>query len=521
MPTLETQITAVTVFPDRARVTRAGQLALEPGPQTIVIENLPRALDASSVRAAGAGNARLNGVQIVHRYHAEINPSAAQAAQEKLQALLDQDKILSDETDAWQARLTVVKNIGEQGGENFARMLARGKLSLEGLTNTLDYMSNSFEAASNVLRDLYIRRRELQKQIEAAKREAEKLANAAARESHDAQISIDVAAAGTVALELTYNVHGASWQALYDARLDGDRLEWNCLAQVQQQTGEDWNMPYALTLSTATLATGIDKPALPPWRIDAYHPPQPRALKVRGGPPLAAAAPAPQMMLAAESAPPPPMAYDIAEVETSGASVTYKIATPRAIPSDGEPHQVNITTLNLNAALDYFCAPKADEHAFVRAKFKNASEYLMLAGEVSLYHGPEFVGTRSTETIAPNQEVELFLGAEERLRVERKEIQHEVNKTGLIGNNASAALAYRITVENPARELARVTVLDQMPVSQHPDIKVRLRDATPKPATQNEQGELAWNVEIKKGDKQQIEFSVTVEYPKEMRVMGL
>lgn len=522
MPTLNTQITGVTVFPDRARVTRAGQVTLEAGPQTVVIENLPRALDASSVRAAGTGNARLHGVQIVHRYHAETNPGAAQAAQDKLQALLDQDKIYADEAEAWQARLGVVKNIGERGGENFARMLARGKLALDGLTSTLDYLSNSYEAASNALRDLSVRRRELQKQIEAARHEADKLAHAAARESYAAQINLDAASAGPVTLELTYNVSGASWKALYDARLDGDQLEWNCLAQVQQQTGEDWMLPYALTLSTATLATGIDKPELPPWRIDVYRPPEPRAMKMRAGAPMAAAAPAPQMMMLAETAPaPPPMAYDIAEVETSSASVTYKIATPRAIPSDGEPHQVNIATLHFDAALDYFCAPKADEHAFVRATFKNAYDYLMLGGQASLYHGQQFVGTRGVETIAPNQPVELFLGADERLRVERKEIQREVNKTGLIGNNASAALAYRITVENPALERARVTVLDQIPVSQHPDIKVRLREATPKPAAQNEQGELAWNVEIKKGEKAQIEFAVTVEYPKEMRVTGL
>ena len=70
-------------------------------------------------------------------------------------------------------------------------------------------------------------------------------------------------------------------------------------------------------------------------------------------------------------------------------------------------------------------------------------------------------------------------------------------------------------------DFARVTVLDQIPVSQHPDIKVKLREATPKPAGQNEQGELTWQLELKKGDKAQIDFAVTVEYPKETRVVGL
>lgn len=520
MPILETQITAVTVYPDRARVTRTGSIKLEPGEQEVTIANLPRTLDESSLRAAGSGAARLGGVQLEHRYLDAVPPGDAQAAQDKLQALLDQDKIYADEAEAWQARLNVVKSIGEQGGDNFARSLARGKLSPEGLTSTLDYLSNSYEAASNELRDLNVRRRDLGKQIEAARQEAEKFRSAAKREVFDAQVLLQVTGSGAVAIELTYNVRGASWDALYDARLDDKRLEWNYLAQVEQETGEDWNIPYALTLSTATLATGIDKPELPPWRIDIVHPPQPRAMKARGGPALAGA-PQAEMMMAATPASVPQMAYDLAEVESGGPSVTYKINAPRAIPSDGQAHQVHIARLQFETALDYFCAPKAAEHAFVRAKFKNASEYLMLPGEVSLYHAQEFVGTRATETIAPNQEVELFLGAEPRLRVTRQETQREINKTGLVGNTAGAALAYRIVVENPSLDTARVTVLDQIPVSQHPDIKVKLREATPRPAEQNEQGELTWNVEIKQGGKAQMDFAVLVEYPKEMRVAGL
>ena len=531
MSILETQINAVTVFPDRARVMRAGTLTLSAGEQTIIITDLPHTLEESSVRVSGTGPARLGGLQLVRRFLEATTLNEAQAAQEKLQALLDQDKIYADEAAAWETRLSVIKNIGEQGGENFARSLARGKMSLEGLTNTLDYLSNSYEAASNALRDLETRRRELQKQIVAAKQEAEKYSRAARRQVYDAHIPLNVSSDGPVTLEITYVARGASWDAVYDARLDGTRVEWNYLAQIKQHTGEDWRTPYALTLSTATLATGIDKPELPPWRVFRWEPPQPRRMKTRAAmerdedalfdmaPPAAMASPAPQM--AEMEMERMSMSYDTAQVESDGPSVTYKIAAAREIPSDDEPHQVNITTLHFDATLDYFCAPKADEHAFVRAKFKNSSEFLMLPGEVSLYHAQDFVGTRETETVAPNEQVELFLGAEPRLRVERKETQREVNKAGLMGSNAGARFAYRITIDNPSLDAARVTVLDQIPVAQDRSIKVELREASPKPSEQNAQGELTWNLEIKKGDKPAIDFGFTVEYPKDLRIVGL
>src|SRR5262245_55789805 len=105
MADLETKITGVTVYPDRARVTRRGTATLEAGEQTLMVTNLPQTMDTSSVRAAGKGNARLTGVQTVHLTLPETTPGAAKEALDKLQALTDQDKILADEQDAWTQRL--------------------------------------------------------------------------------------------------------------------------------------------------------------------------------------------------------------------------------------------------------------------------------------------------------------------------------------------------------------------------------------------------------------------------------
>ena len=461
----------------------------------------------------------MTGIQTTRVLDTDAQAGPAKDAQDKLQTLLDQDKILTDEQEAWTQRLTVVKQIGAQGGENFSRSVARGKLSLDDLTGVLDYLSQSHEAATSILRDLTVRRRELQKQIDAAKAEADKVRNAAARETIHAHLDLDVRAAGIIEIEISYTIYNASWNALYDARLENNRVEWNYLAQVRQQTGENWTLPYALTLSTATLATGLDKPELPPWRVDAYRPPQPR-MAMRGGPMMAAApAPMAEMAMAADAMPMQKMAYEEAQVESSAASVTYKIATPRAIPSDGEAHQVAITTLNVDAQIDYFCAPKVDEHVFVRAEFTHPSDYLMLAGQVNLYHGADFVGTRHVETIVPKQNVEFFLGAEERIHVERKETKRVTDKN-LLGNTARTNLAYRIHVENPALEHARLTVLDQIPVSAHPDIRVKLNRTSPE-VSPNEQGELEWGRDLKRGESADFEFEFTVEYPKEMRVVGL
>ncbi len=57
MDSLETRVTAVVVYPDRARVTRQGQAQLENGLHQIEIAGLPVRLNPDSARASARGTA--------------------------------------------------------------------------------------------------------------------------------------------------------------------------------------------------------------------------------------------------------------------------------------------------------------------------------------------------------------------------------------------------------------------------------------------------------------------------------
>ena len=65
MPPLEAPIAAVTVYTDRARVTRRGTVHLAPGEHTLTVAGLPPTLDPDSVRAGGHGaGVRLLGIEV-------------------------------------------------------------------------------------------------------------------------------------------------------------------------------------------------------------------------------------------------------------------------------------------------------------------------------------------------------------------------------------------------------------------------------------------------------------------------
>ena len=80
---LSAPIVAVTVHPERARITRRGRAAVSAGSTELVVADLPTTLLDESVRVAGrsAAAARVLGVDLRHRDLAEVPDERVRAAE--------------------------------------------------------------------------------------------------------------------------------------------------------------------------------------------------------------------------------------------------------------------------------------------------------------------------------------------------------------------------------------------------------------------------------------------------------
>src|SRR4030095_15415080 len=91
MASVDTTITDVTVYTDRARVTRRGNTHLTQGEQTLSIENVPTSMQDDSVRASGRGaGVRILGVETVRDYITVAPEEDLAALQKELENLQDQ-----------------------------------------------------------------------------------------------------------------------------------------------------------------------------------------------------------------------------------------------------------------------------------------------------------------------------------------------------------------------------------------------------------------------------------------------
>src|SRR5262249_31987202 len=106
-------------------------------------------------------------------------------------------------------------------------------------------------------------RRELAKQLQAARAELQKIQQKGQSVTATVAIDLRVEKPGSFQLEATYVVPSASWHPIWDAHLDPQRqvVDLGFFASVQQSSGEDWS-DVKLAVSTAQPNRGLYVPEL-------------------------------------------------------------------------------------------------------------------------------------------------------------------------------------------------------------------------------------------------------------------
>jgi uncharacterized protein (TIGR02231 family) len=531
MPPISTSITSVTVYPDRARVTRSGTATLEKGLQQLEIPELTLNANPDSLRVAarGTARARLLGAQVKRAFYTETPAEQVRQLEEQIEALQDELKQADAQAELIkQQRSTLDKVAGHT--DKFALALASGEMTLDTQMSLFDGLRTRAEKLDNELSTLLISRRDLDRRLQKLTKELEQQRSARPRERYTATIEAEVLQPGDLTLELNYMVTGAGWKPLYDLRLvetnGAAALEVGYLGQVTQTTGEPWEN-IVLTLSTARPALTHTLPELQPWYIRPLPPPMPRAAVPQAAPtpgPMKAKVVRSAGVAAGESfalgAEPVEAEVAVASVESSGTAVTYVLPATANIPPDGASHKVTVAQFSLSPRLDYVAAPKLVEAVYRRAKITNASLYTLLPGNANIFIGDEFIGASPLEMTAPQGEIELYLGVEDRIKIERELKRRDVGKQ-LIGGKRHFSFGYEIRLENLLPSAATVKLHDQIPVPRHEEIKVRLEAADPKPTELSELNLLKWELSLGPGEKRSVRFDFSVEAPQAMEVIGL
>src|SRR6266851_3585326 len=276
--------------------------------------------------------------------------------------------------------------------------------------------------------DLALLNVEAQRELEAAEQRLGAAEKRVGRSVVFAEVSatLEASAATRAEVELSYHVSGASWRPLYDLALEGERLAVSYLAEVTQQTGEDWPA-VELVLSTTRRALHQTLPELHPWYIGRAQPvprsPAGTSMALAGAVPQRGAHAAMFAASAGHGGPETDLAEATplaAEPGEAGAGVAYRVQRPLAVPADGGPHKTMVARFALDATVDHLAVPVLAPEAYLRATVTNTSSLLLLPGPARVFHDAQYVGETSLETVAAGEEFELQLGVDDQVRVDRE-----------------------------------------------------------------------------------------------------
>src|SRR5436190_7530812 len=377
---LDAPIKEVTVYAERALVTRQGSINLEAGEYELRVNNLPQLL-RDSLRAAGQGpqRTRILNVDIATAYYSRPPESELETLQHELELLQQNKQLLEAGQGALNDRRQWLRALGEQS-RDFARGLAQGQMKPQDCADFFRFTAEQALQDAEAAQSLEIELNQVQREIDAKARELARKQGTGDPDRLSAVITVALAEAGELSLEVSYLVTGASWHPQYDVRVQKEadqnkgEVELTYVGLVQQSTGERWEN-VGLSLSTARPSLAAILPELEPWYLNVYSPtPALRApmytANSQGTPKMARAMIAGQPVAAsADMAMTEAMnemdeeevqaSYSVAAnvataaVEQTGTALIFRAGRSVDIPSDNSPHKTTIAYDNLPCTFDY------------------------------------------------------------------------------------------------------------------------------------------------------------------------
>ncbi|KAG6819621.1 hypothetical protein H0H93_010112 [Arthromyces matolae] len=463
------KIIKVSLYSGRAEITRLYKFSVKTGQNQVNIIGLPNALDNDSIRVEGRGNATIHDVTLSNIPSASDSKSTS----ETLLQLSDMKDSLSQE----HQRAKMSKDILE----DYLFTADMQHTDMGAFDSALRHYNEQATSLDQKMNRIQRELAELDRQIEGEQDRIDKEAKSARNDKLGMRVSISVFAPqeGEVAIALIYAVASATWKAIYDIRVDMQTKEHKFVkliykAEISQHTGESWDNVH-LTLETATPTFGLRIPTLKSWNLSPYQPPALKKTIVPLGSQVRHRSILPASMDVDEDELMSYMGLDV--TSKGGVSATFQVPGEITIPSDGNPHKVTVTELDLEAEMSWVAVPKVEGgKVHLKAKVKNASEYTFVPGVGNVYVDGSFISRSDVPLVSPQETFDCPLGLDPSIRVKyhppTKSASHQF---GFVSKSTTThTFSQYITVHNTkSTAIENLKVCEQFPVSQDSEIVVK------------------------------------------------
>jgi hypothetical protein len=549
----QSSVAEVTVYRDAALVAREARVTLPPGSHRVVLEGIPCVADPDSVRVIGTGPSgiEIGGVEVRQEFRQPALTPEYLKTRRNLEDLERQQALIEDRLQSIGTLREFLAGLKSSTGQEVSKNVLTKGFAVPSWQQAFDFFSARLDALSEEGRGLEAKKKDLAQKSDVARGTLEQMNSQGGIARWTVAVLVSAARGGDVTLRLSYLAANATWQPLYDARLDtaAEKVSLSWMAQIRQTTGEDWK-DVAVTLATTRPSAGIDLPVLASLDLRLLQAAAARggvlnseyidSLPIIGrhyqdalslapggsdvngdGMPTIRGSRDTDVIQLNDSAGVAAVRVAQALASRREVAVTFSLPGRMDIPSDGQPHKHLIATREMEAKVEHRAVPQLVPAVFLVATVTLPGDVPLLPGRVQHFVGGDLVGGSSMTERAAGEEVSLSFGPDDRLKAERKQLQKKVERRG---KDEEVAYRFVTTLENHLGKDGLIEVKDRIPVSGDERIVVTLDDdeTTPGALTdEKEPGVLTWKVPVAKGGKKEIALVYRVRAPRAVVLAGL
>lgn len=516
--TQTSKITDVTLYTDRALVTRTMTMNTQEGLNEFDFSKLPLNIDIQNLRATADKNGKVSDIKIDKHFINKLKNPKVKELDDKIKIVKAEFAAINYKKNNLRKQESLIdKSFTLKNINDTHREIKEGRVDALQWQKLSDFYLTSLNTIHKKLADLDIKRDKLKTRLTDLRNELSKYQTSRLEGSTSVSVMVESSKSGKLNVKLSYIVFNASWRPAYDVRaLENGSVELTYYGKIRQQTEEDWS-DVNLKLSTAKPSFSATPPTLTPWILDIAEVYRKRKLYKKESKMLMVESMEMEDSISGFAA----KGDSFAPVTTNITSTEFNVKRRTSLLANNEEERVTILKETLTSEPSYITVPKLNKYAFLEATINNTLEYPILAGGASVFINDSFVGYAAISEKLPGEELTMPLGIDESIKVERKLLKKEKAKKGITNSKERILYTFNIEVENLKSQAMEIKILDQLPISRNKDIVVKLKNIDNKFDKIDENGIMEWTKKLDKKGKFSVTYSFYIEYPKGTNISGI
>ncbi|HGM5489720.1 TPA: mucoidy inhibitor MuiA family protein [Serratia fonticola] len=509
----------VTVFIRGAELFNSSKVTLPAGESEIVFTNIASGLNEQSLMLDADNGVVVQSFSIKRDFLSEnLSPEVEQLTKQIDDETREQSK-LNVQREVIQAQLAVLESNRALGSE-------KEGASVEQVNQMLELVSRRMSEV--LLADIAIKEKiaAIDKNIEKLKSQLAEAQEKTGQAVNQVVVKFYTPKAVSSNVKLSYVIPDAGWVPTYDVRVNSitQPVKLSYKANVFQNSGINWDK-VNLTLSSGNPSEGAQAPQLHPWYLDFYQDYSSSKMAMSMSKPAPAPAPVAEMAYGAvaDEAVAPRERKSLSDyvvTDAGGVNTRFSISLPYNIASDGKGHSVTIKDVEVQGDYRYVVVPKIEPDAFLQVQLKDWEKLNLLPGKSSIFFEGSFVGQGYINITEAKETLDLSLGRDKKIIVNRENEKQLTSKAELFGNSVSQQYSFATSVKNTRKEPIKLVVMDQLPLSR--DSAITIDGLKYDGASYDKDtGNVQWAVDLPANQTQKFTLSYTVKYPKDKRVANL